>query len=221
MLRQVLALLPLACLFTAASAQTPVHFPLGRAATELQADVYGSGTRAVILAHGGRFNKESWKPQATSLADAGFLVLSLRFRGDGTNPDGSAEDNAADVLAAIHYLQGRGAKEIDAVGASFGGDAVGDAVAESPPGTLARIVVLASNGGSHPERLSGRKLFIVARDDRSAAGLRLPEIQQHYARAPEPKQMILLEGEAHAQFLFPTTQGPRLMREILTFLTAR
>jgi hypothetical protein len=32
--------------------------------------------------------------------------------------------------------------------------------------------------------------------------------------------MILLDGDAHAQFLFETDQGPRVMREILRFLTA-
>ena len=33
------------------------------------ADVYGTGDRGVVLAHGGRFNKESWTTQAQALAD--------------------------------------------------------------------------------------------------------------------------------------------------------
>jgi hypothetical protein len=32
--------------------------------------------------------------------------------------------------------------------------------------------------------------------------------------------LIILEGSAHAQFLFATAQGDRVMREILKFLTA-
>ena len=32
------------------------------------ADIYGKGERGVVLAHGGRFNKESWEKQARTLA---------------------------------------------------------------------------------------------------------------------------------------------------------
>jgi len=205
--------------------QKPVVFPLLSGQGQVQADLYGRGARGVVLAHGGRFNKESWTPQADILAKAGFLVLSVRFRGDGLNPDGStgsfgsAADNAADVLAAVAYLCGIGAKTVSAVGGSFGGDAVGDADAASKPGTFDRIILLASSGGDSPEKLNGRKLFIVARDDTSGDGLRLPEITKHYERAPQTKKLVILEGSAHAQFLFATDQGPRLMDEILRFLS--
>jgi hypothetical protein len=33
--------------------------------------------------------------------------------------------------------------------------------------------------------------------------------------------MIILEGGAHAQFLFKTNQGDRVMREILRFLSVK
>jgi len=49
------------------------------------ADVYGIGGRGVVLAHGGRFNKESWAPQARELAAAGFHVVAIDFRGYGPN----------------------------------------------------------------------------------------------------------------------------------------
>src|ERR1700738_3296261 len=87
-------------------AQRPVHFPVPNGQGEVQADLYGAGTKALILAHGGRFNKESWRSQAEEFARAGFLVLAIRFRGDALNPDGSPSaegsdaDNATDVLAA-------------------------------------------------------------------------------------------------------------------------
>ena len=47
------------------------------------ADVYGTGDRGIVLAQGGRFNKESWAKQAQTLAAAGFQVLALDFRGYG------------------------------------------------------------------------------------------------------------------------------------------
>ena len=68
--------------------------------------------------------------------------------------------------------------------------------------------------------MKGRKLFLTARDDpRGEGALRLPQIREQYERAPEPKQLVVLEGSAHAQFLFDTDQGERVMEEILQFLS--
>jgi hypothetical protein len=67
--------------------------------------------------------------------------------------------------------------------------------------------------------MKGRKLFIVARDDANDDGLRLPRIRANYQRALGPKELVILDGSAHAQFIFATDQGARLMREILRFLS--
>src|SRR5215831_3330223 len=58
--------------------------------------VYGQSTRAVVLAHGGRFTKESWKDQANALVSAGFQVLAIDFRGFGcsSGPGEKGFDNA-------------------------------------------------------------------------------------------------------------------------------
>jgi pimeloyl-ACP methyl ester carboxylesterase len=198
--------------------------PAARPGPSVEGDVYGSGNRGVLLVHGGRFNKESWRKQAQALSDAGFLVFALRFRGDRTRPDGSPsaegspEDNALDVLGGVAELKRRGALVVSAVGASLGGDAVGDAIARSKPGEIERAVFLGSSGGEAPGNLTGRKLFIVARDDQGEGG-RVDEIKRHYAAAPMPKRLLLLEGSAHAQFLFDTPQAERLMSEIRRFLS--
>jgi pimeloyl-ACP methyl ester carboxylesterase len=189
----------------------------------LHADLYGKGDRAVVLAHGGRFTKESWRKQAKILADAGFRVLAIDFRGYGQSWELGAktEDwkHYPDVLAAVRYLHNAGAKSVSVVGASMGGDAAGDASAASNPGEIDRIVFLGSQGGDSPERMKGRKLFIVSRDDESGDGPRLPGITEHYRKAPDPKKLVILEGSAHAQFIFDTDQGPRLLQEILRFLS--
>jgi hypothetical protein len=49
---------------------------------------------------------------------------------------------------------------------------------------------------------------------------RLPKIRAQYEKAPDPKELVILEGSAHAQFVFQTDQGERLMQEILRFLLA-
>ena len=207
------------CVETAAQEHVSFQAPDGY---RLNADLYGKGSRAVILAHGGRCNKESWGKQALTLATAGFRVLAIDFRGYGQTKAGTntTDDSSyPDVLAAVRYLRSTGAKSVSIVGASMGGDAAADAVMDAHAGEIDRVIFLGSDGGDAPERLKGRKLFIVSRADESGEGLRLPKISEHYARAPEPKKLVILEGSAHAQFIFETDQGERLMQEILRFLS--
>ena len=189
----------------------------------IYADSYGKGVRGVVLAHGGRFNKESWQKQALVLTHAGFRVLAIDFRGYGQSrgpQSKSGYDGAEyDVLAAVRYLHKTGAKTVSIVGASFGGEAAANASIEAEPGEIDRLVLLAAWTDRPPEKIKGRKLFIVARDDANADGLRLPKIRENYEKALGPKELVILEGSAHAQFLFATDQGERLMHEILRFLS--
>jgi pimeloyl-ACP methyl ester carboxylesterase len=193
---------------------------------EVYADVYGAGIHGVVLAHGGQFNKESWKKQATVLATAGFQVLAIDFRGYGPSR-GPGQSNPMDaplyfdVLAAVRYLRKTGAKSVSVVGASMGGWAAGEASIRSEPGEIDRIVFLGSAPLGSAEKLKARSLFIVARDDTSEDGPRLPGIRAQFEKTPEPKQLIIVDGSAHAQFLFQTGQGEKVMREILDFLSAR
>jgi pimeloyl-ACP methyl ester carboxylesterase len=213
-----------ALFFTAlAAAQQTISFPTedgGRVC----ADLYGHGTHAVVLAHGGRFNKESWREQAQDLASKGFRILAIDFRGFGcsTGPGQSDFDHAPfanDVLAAVRYMKANGAKTVSVVGGSFGGSAAGDASIESAPGEIDRIVFLGAAPNLSAENLKSRALFIVAREDSNDSGPRLPGIRAQYEKAPQPKELIVLDGSAHAQFLFQTDQNSRVMQEIVRFLS--
>lgn len=85
-----------------------------------------------------------------------------------------------------------------------------------------RLVVLGGVAGNgSPGKLKGRFLFIVTREDANADGPRLPRILKLYEQVPQPKKIILLEGSAHAQFMFDTNLSERVMRAILRFLSAR
>ena len=192
----------------------------------IYADLYGKGGRGVVLAHGGRFTKESWEKQARTLAKAGFRVLAIDFRGRGRSRGGAQaqsrdEGVRFDVLAAVRYLRQTGAKTVSVVGASFGGGAAAEASVEAGPGEIDRLILLAHSPIDEPEKMKGRKLFILSRDDFSGDNRipRLPKIRDQYERAPGPKEMVLLEGSAHAQSIFETGQGERLMREILRFIS--
>jgi alpha-beta hydrolase superfamily lysophospholipase len=219
-LRAVLSGIVLAGLI---AGQQAVSFPT-RDGGIISASLYGEGSRAVVLAHGGRFNKESWEPQAKALVSAGFRALAIDFRGEGQSRGGTPgrpdEGRHIDILAAIRYLRENGAKSVSVIGASMGGDYAAEA-AEAEPEAIDRLVLLAAGAYTPLIHLKGQKLFILARDDANAEGPRLPKIRAQYEKAREPKQMIVLNGSAHAQFLFETDQGERLMREILRFLSAQ
>jgi pimeloyl-ACP methyl ester carboxylesterase len=208
-----------------ATAQTTVSFPTEDGGV-VYADIYGEGDRAVVLVHGGQFNKESWQKQARALAELKFRVLALDLRGYGKShgPGDSDPMDAPlyqDVLAAVRYLRKSGAKTVSVVGASMGGWAAGDASIASKPGEIDRLVFLGSAPGGSADKLKSASLFIVARDDASGDGPRLPGIREQYEKAPQPKELIIVDGSAHAQFLFQTDQADRVMREIIRFLSAK
>jgi pimeloyl-ACP methyl ester carboxylesterase len=207
---------------TRATQRETVSFPTADDGV-VYADVYGSGERGVVLAHGGRFTKESWAEQAPVLADAGFRVVAIDFRGRGRSrggPDARDGDEFHDVLAAVRWLRQRGATSVAVIGASFGGGAAARAAVEARPGEIDRLVLLAHSAIDEPERMQGAKLFVTARDDAYFDGTpRLVDIRDQYQRAPGPKELVILDGSAHAQFLFETDEAERLMGEILRFLT--
>jgi len=71
-----------AVLSALAAAQGGISFP-SQDGGLVYADLYGKGDRGLVLAHGGRFNKESWEKQARVFAASGFRVLAIDFRGYG------------------------------------------------------------------------------------------------------------------------------------------
>jgi pimeloyl-ACP methyl ester carboxylesterase len=221
MIRELL--LAVVALAAPSAAPREVSFPTPDGGI-VYADLYGRGDRGVVLAHGGRFQKGSWERQARTLAAAGFRVLAIDFRGRGRSRGGAStgpdEGLRFDVLAAVRYLRRAGVKTVSVVGGSMGGGAAAEASIEAAPGEIERVVLLAHSSVEHPERIKGRKLFITARDDPRADGTpRLVRIREQYERASEPKALVILDGSAHAQFIFQTDQSERLMREILRFLS--
>ena len=191
------------------------------------ADLYGKGPRGVVLAHGGRFDKGGWKDQALVLTKAGYRVLAIDFRAAVKARAGTETEClydpvclSADVLAAVRYLRQTGAGSVAVVGGSLGGGAAAQASVDAAPGEIDRLVLLAPMPIDHPERMKGRTFYITSRDDRGSGDmLRLPAVRAQYEKAPQPKELLVLEGSAHAQFIFGTEQGPRLMAEILRFLS--
>ena len=195
----------------------------------INADLYGNGDRGVVLdAHGGYSFKARWEPQARMLADSGFRVVVIDIRAGDSLRAGretaclyDAVCMSADVLAAVRYLRQAGAKSVSVVGGSAGGGAAAQASVGAASGEIERVVLLAPMSIAAPEKIKGRKLFVVSRDDLGSDDKpRLPAIRAQYGRASDPKELIVLDGSAHAQRIFDTPEGAALMRELLRFLRA-
>ena len=193
------------------------------------ADFYGSGDRGVLLiGHGGYSTRATWAPQARLLADAGFRVLVMETRAAVTLREGKEVDclyspscMALDILAAVRHLRLTGVTSLAVIGGSAGGGAAAEASFSGEKGEIDRLVLLAPMTIDTPEKISGRKLFITARNDIGGDDKpRLPGIRDQYERAQAPKKFVILDGSAHGQRMFDAPEGAQLLREIIDFLRA-
>lgn len=91
---------------------------------------------AVLYAPGNGGNREGRASIATLLAERGFTVLLLDYRGFGGNPGSPSErTNTLDLLAGAQALAdaGFGAQHVIYFGESIGGGVVANAQAQRPP----------------------------------------------------------------------------------------
>jgi dienelactone hydrolase len=178
--------------------------------------MYGHSERAVVLAHGAVFNKESWEAFAKRLAARRFLVLALDFRGYGRSVAGSKPEALhEDILSAVRYLRDKDTTEIAVVGASMGGNAAARAAIEAREGEINKLILLSPTPFRSPEKLKGDLLFIASKEESLADKVRAAN-----EKAPAPKRLELIEGRAHAQHIFKTDQAERLRVVIEQFLGA-
>ena len=96
----------------------------------------------------------------------------------------------------------------------MGGGAAARAAVEAKPDQIDRLILLAHSPVSQPNKLTGKKLFIVSRGD----GIRT-SVQQQYDAAPEPKKLLILDGNAHAQHIFRTPHSDALQDAIVGWLS--
>jgi len=180
----------------------------------VQADLYAGGQHAVVLAHGGVFDKESWRQQARAFVAAGLTVLAIDFRGYGEGePTYGLPGKQYDVLGAIEYLDREGYRRISVVGGSMGGQFAIAAAAQTDRIDL--LVLLAPGGSEHATEIRARStLFITAEADRVRA-----EVDRAYRAAPQPKRLEIFPGSAHAQHIFATEQGSAVTALMVEFLS--
>ncbi len=161
-----------------------------------EALVWGDGNRGVVLSHGAVYDAASWSTQAEKIAGAGATVLAVE--------DTSAES----IQAAVDYLKDkRDVQSVSLVGASAGSAGVLD-VGRQSPGDVAQIILLSGTGdvsglGDFP------KLFTASEGEGLAE-----QVRQMAEEAPGKAEALIVGGDAHAQAIFDSPSGERLLKAI-------
>lgn len=191
----------------------------------LSATLYGElpARRAAVLVHGQAWDASGWAGVAPRFAARGVPALALDLRGKGRSTGTTAEyvpgapwSPVVDLAAAKSYLRAGGAREIALVGASLGGHAV---MASSFDADNECLVSISAPVAPLPDDLSrrihGRKLFVLARDDRRAFEHTLPTFEV----TPEPKMLVVFGGDRHSRGMFDQPYAEELFTVIVDFVT--
>jgi hypothetical protein len=160
--------------------------------------------RAVVLAPGAMFSKESW------------YFLAERFQKMEISSVALDSGSTPDLLNGIAYLQKMGVEKIAIIGASAGGAGVLFTLQEQKivPG-VDTVILLAPAGGKPLKKKNIRKLFIVAEDDMISSSA---EVYNLYDDSADPKIYHELKGSDHAQRLFDSDLRETVIQLIIDFI---
>lgn len=187
--------------------------------TQDNATIYANfqlrGSHAVLLAHGAVFNKESWGGFEQQLLNKNYTVLAIDFRGYNKSTEGDKVGALyEDILGAVQFLKKQhNIHKITLLGASMGGAAAAKASVYSSQKSIDQLILLSPAQVFSPEKLKGQLLFIASKGE-----YLVKNIQSAFNRSPDPKKMQLIDGNAHAQHIFKTSQANILTQIILDFL---
>jgi pimeloyl-ACP methyl ester carboxylesterase len=159
---------------------------------------WGEGDRGVVLAHGAAYDAASWEAQGQTLGEDGVVALAVEDVSPGS------------LRFAVDYLKEEyDVESVALVGASAGAGPVLQ-VAEEDPEEISQIILLSGIGevsglGEYP------KLFVASEGEEVSE-----QVRQMAEEAPgDRNEALILPGSAHAQAIFRTEEGDRLMQAIL------
>lgn len=186
--------------------------------------LFGEGEIVVLLLHMGKAGatQKSWHPFARLVAERGFSVLAIDFRGCGKS-EGTRTLRLLinDARAAVEFLRQRGFDRFICMGASMGGTTCMRLALEVD---LEGLGVLASTMSlGDPTQVSERdlaqltmpKLFVVGEWDYIDVVI---EMDKMYQAAGQPKEMVSYGNAAHGTDLFLSPYGDDLRQQLLDFL---
>lgn len=165
---------------------------------DTEAILWGEGDRGAVLAHGATYDAASWDAQGRMLGENDVVALAVE------------DTSARNLRSAIDYLkEERGVGSVALIGASAGTRPV-LRVAQENPEEVSQIILLSGTGdvsdlGEYP------KLFVATEGEGIAE-----QARRMADEAPgDLNEVLILSGDAHAQAIFQTEEGERLMQAIL------
>ena len=165
---------------------------------DTEAIIWGEGDRGAVLSHGAAYDAASWEEQGERLGENGVTALAV----EDTSPE--------NLHSAISYLKEEyGIESVTLIGASAGAGTVLQA-ADKESGKVDQMILLSGIGdvsglGEYP------KLFVASEGEGIAE-----EVRRMADEAPgDENEALILSGDAHAQAIFQTQEGERLMQVIL------
>jgi dienelactone hydrolase len=181
----------------------------------------------VVLSHMSGGTQGDWDALPEALRQAGYIVLTFDFRGHGESEGNLDPPSAAlDLTTALSYLRTLpevATGQIGLVGASMGGMTSVIVGADNPDvRTVVGISTSPGAGGQNPIAVIGRLsprpfLAIGCTGDPLTRPERVTEL---FNAAGEPKQLILLDCDAHANDIFGTAAGQELSDQLQQWLDA-
>jgi len=193
----------------------------------LHADVYGElpAERVAILVHGQNWDASGWEPYARAFPEAGVSAVALDLRGYGTSEGATDKytperdwSPVTDLRAAKSAIRARCGERvrIALVGCSMGGHAV---LASSFERDVDAVVSVSAPvepvADELSKRVSGRKLYVCASEDRGGA---TAHVLASFAALERPKELRIFDGTEHSIGMFKAPYGRRVIEAIVEFV---
>ncbi|MEW6059260.1 MAG: alpha/beta fold hydrolase [Actinomycetota bacterium] len=191
--------------------------------------LFGEGDVGVVLSHMLPADQTSWWAFARTMADEGYVVLTFDFRGYCPGGDAGCSSGTRDiseiwldVLGAVEFLQGQGARRIVLVGASMGGTA--SLVAAAQPGVDVTAVVTLSAptsiegltaDASTLAEITAAKLFVAGNGDPMGAA---EAARQLLAQSQPPRRLEIVDSSDHGTDLLNHGQAEYVQTLLLDHL---
>lgn len=179
--------------------------------TRLAGRELGSGSVALVLAHGAGTTMQIWYSPMQAFADAGYRVLAFDARGVSHSTGALSYDpaaRAADIEAAVRHVKRQGASRVVVMGSSLGAQA-----ALTVAGSEEIAAVVGMSPATVPnglDAITAPAFFVASEGDRGPAeNARM--LGRHFGR---PARIVA--GSVHGADLF--TDHPEATRPVLAFL---
>ncbi len=169
----------------------------------ISGNIFGTGSKWVILSHMYPTDQTSWFDFARELADKGYIVLTYDFRGYGkSSGDQDIPNIYKDLEAALNFVKQYDTEEIFLIGASMGGTAsLIVASKEEVDGVVSfsgAMEFMGLSAENTVQDIGSPKLFMASQGDGGAADA----ANKFYEDSTTSKYLTILNGSSHGTFIF-------------------